>query len=175
MADLIIDPTGEIWDADSGRLRMRYQVPVSSTALPDYLIRNNEMIDFNAPLKVNGLFRGETDRFPDHGLVHNNTVHNIRVRETSNPVSLLNLNAGDGWVVSPNFIADFAKGGGNRVSYAAFMKSNSRNGVFERNLVVCHWRLQPQGGVRIGLSFGAAAREQRPVETATTVLNTPAA
>lgn len=44
MANIIIDPAGEVWDANSGRLRMRYQVPISSAALPDYLIRNNGFI-----------------------------------------------------------------------------------------------------------------------------------
>ena len=118
------------------------------------VLRNNELVDFNAPLKVNGLFDAEGDRFPDFGLVHNNNVYNTRVRKTGNPVTLLNINAGNGWVVSANFIADFAKGQSNRISYAAFMKSNSSDGVFERNLVVCHWRLPPEGGVRVGLSFG---------------------
>jgi len=117
-------------------------------------LRNNRLIDFNAPLKVNGLFGRAGDRFPDYGLVHNNAIYNTRVRLSGNPVTLLNINAGSGWVVAANFIADFAKGKGDRISYAAFMKSNSEAGVFERNLVVCHWRLPMDSGLRVGLSFG---------------------
>ena len=117
-------------------------------------LRNNRLIDFNAPLKVNGSFGGGRPRFPDYGLVHNNAVFNTRIRNTGNPVTLLNINAGNGWVVSANFIADFAKGRSDRVSYAAFMKSNSEGGIFERNLVVCHWKLPLDEGVRVGLSFG---------------------
>ncbi len=124
-------------------------------------LRNNRLIDFNAPLKVNGLFNREGGRFPDNGLVHNNAVYNTRVRRTDNPVTLLNINAGNGWVVSANFIADFAKGRGDRISYAAFMKSNSVAGVFERNLVVCHWRLPLDSGVRVGLSFGGGGSAAR--------------
>ena len=124
-------------------------------------LRNNEITDFNAALKVNGLFGGKTPRFPDFGLVHNNAIYNTRARRTANPVSLLNINAANGWVVSANFIADFAKATGNRVSYGAYMKSNSRDGVFERNLVVCHWRVPPAGDTRVGLSFGGGGSDPR--------------
>ncbi len=117
-------------------------------------LRNNRLIDFNAPLKVNGLFGKRGARFPEFGLVHNNAVFNTRVRKTGNPVTLLNINGGNGWVVAANFLADFAKGSSDRISYGAFMKANSQGGVFERNLVVCHWRLPLDPGVRVGLSFG---------------------
>ncbi|MCB1957881.1 MAG: hypothetical protein KDG55_19535 [Rhodocyclaceae bacterium] len=118
------------------------------------VIRNNLIVDFNAGLKVNGLFDRRGDRFPDHGLVHNNAFYNTRARQTVSPVTLLNINGANGWVVHANFIADFEKGKGDRTSYAAFMKSNSSDGVFDGNLVVCHWKLPPSGGVRVGLSLG---------------------
>ena len=118
------------------------------------VIRNNELVDFNAALKVNGDRGGGRERFPDYGLVQNNNLYNTRPRRTSNPSTPLNINSGNGWVVSANFIADFSKGRGNRVSYAAFMKGNSEGGIFERNLVVCHWRLPLDGDIRLGLSFG---------------------
>lgn len=56
------------------------------------------------------------------------------------------------WIVRANFIHDFAKGGGNLVSYAAFFKGGSTDGLFERNLVVCE--RDHGGGTRVGLSFG---------------------
>lgn len=51
-----------------------------------------------------------------------------------------------------NSIHDFAKGGGNQISYAAFFKGGSTDGLFERNLVICE--RDHVGGVRVGLSFG---------------------
>jgi hypothetical protein len=55
-------------------------------------------------------------------------------------------------VVRANFIHDFEKGGGDTISYAAFLKGNSRDGTFERNLVICE--RDHVGGVRLGLSLG---------------------
>ena len=118
------------------------------------VLRNNELIDFNAALKVNGLRTKNSEQHPDFGLVQNNTIYNTRPRDTGNPTTPLNINSANGWVVSSNFIADFAKGKSDRISYAAFMKGNSSNGIFERNLVVCHWKLPMDGGIRVGLSFG---------------------
>ena len=117
-------------------------------------IRNNRLLDFNAALKVNGLEVASRSLYPDLGLVQNNTIVNSHARQTANPVTPLNIDAANGWVVSANFIADFSKAQGNRVSYGAFMKSNSQGGVFERNLVVCQWQIPSAGDVRIGLSFG---------------------
>jgi len=124
-------------------------------------LRNNELVDFNAALKVNGDRRKGRERFPDFGLVQNNDIYNTRPRKTGNPATPLNINAGNGWVVSANFIADFSKGRGNRISYAGFMKGNSENGVFERNLVVCHWRLPVDGDIRLGLSLGGGGTGDR--------------
>ncbi len=124
-------------------------------------LRNNELVDFNAVLKVNGDRRKGREKFPDFGLVQNNDIYNTRPRRTGNPSTPLNINSGNGWVVSANFIADFSKGRGNRISYAAFMKGNSEGGVFERNLVVCHWRLPVDGDIRLGLSFGGGGTGDR--------------
>ena len=124
-------------------------------------IRNNEITDFNAAVKVNGVRKNGKESFPDFGLIQNNSIYNTRPRNTSNPTTPLNINSGDGWVVSANFIADFSKGRGDRISYAAFMKGNSNGGVFERNLVVCHWRLPVDGDTRVGLSFGGGGTGAR--------------
>lgn len=124
-------------------------------------LRNNELVDFNAALKVNGHRRKGRERFPDYGLVQNNDIYNTRPRRSGKPATPLNINSGNGWVVSANFIADFSKGGSNRISYAAFMKGNSQGGVFERNLVVCHWRLPAAGDIRLGLSLGGGGTGDR--------------
>lgn len=123
------------------------------------VIRNNRLHDFNAQLKTNGgavyAKNGKRHRdFPDYGLVEGNTVADRGVRETGNPVTKLNINGANEWVVRGNLIADFEKGRGNQISYAAFMKANGRNGVFENNAVICHMNVDSWDGIRLGLSFG---------------------
>ena len=44
MEAYLIDPTGETWDAQSGRLRMRYGANLTSTELQDFLIRNTGFV-----------------------------------------------------------------------------------------------------------------------------------
>ena len=44
MDDILIDLAGETWDVHSPALRARYQTDVSSTALPDFLVRNHGYI-----------------------------------------------------------------------------------------------------------------------------------
>jgi hypothetical protein len=114
------------------------------------VIRNNVLLNFNAHLKVNRNFKTGTN--PDHGLVEANFLANEHVRDVRNPVTFMDIVATDGWVVRRNVITDFAKTGGDMVTYGAFMKGGGTGGVFENNFVQCTWRLR--GGVRIGLSFG---------------------
>jgi len=117
------------------------------------LIRHNRIRDFDAAIKGNGLNR----EFPRDVLIEGNIIHNLTPRETAGPVTPIDIDGGRRWVVRANLIADFAKTGGNQVSYGAFMKAGSRDGVFERNLVICEW--QHRGGIRIGLSFGGGGGE----------------
>ena len=114
-------------------------------------IRNNVLRDYNAQIKANGT-GGPVRLFPDEVRIENNAIYNGTPRRTDNPVALIDAVGGKRWLVRGNFIADFAKDGGDGVSYAAFLKGNSRDGVFERNLVLCEWR--HKGGIRVGLSFG---------------------
>jgi parallel beta-helix repeat protein len=79
-------------------------------------------------------------------------MDNATVRDTSNPVTPIDVVGGRRWILRGNFIHDHAKGGGNNVSYAAFLKGNSRDGIMERNLVICE--LNHTGQVRLGLSLG---------------------
>jgi hypothetical protein len=117
-------------------------------------LRNNRLVDFNAQVKGNGSPDGAGGAFtwPDDVLIEGNELFDTRARNTSNPVTKLDIVGGRRWRVRANYIHDFAKGGGDTVSYAAFFKGNSRDGLMERNLVVCS-RLHT-GGTRIGLSFG---------------------
>ena len=119
------------------------------------VVRDNLLEDFNAQIKANGVPDGSGGfLMPDDGVIEGNEFFDNAPRDTSNPVSKINLNGGSRWQVRANFIHDFAKAGatGNGISYAAFMKGKSSGGVFERNLVVCE--LNHSGQVRLGLSFG---------------------
>ncbi|WP_262691648.1 chondroitinase-B domain-containing protein [Kordiimonas aestuarii] len=116
------------------------------------VIRNNKFIDFNAAIKGNGQIIDEKQYFPDNVLIEDNYFYNRRPRNTSNPVTPIDVVGGRFWTIRHNFFADFQKAGGNYISYAAFLKGNSDNGIFERNLIICEWR--HHGGVRLGLSLG---------------------
>ncbi|HEX9945035.1 MAG TPA: right-handed parallel beta-helix repeat-containing protein [Thermoanaerobaculia bacterium] len=113
-------------------------------------IRNNRLHDYNAQIKGNG--EGNPFVFPDDVLIEGNELFNSTPRLTSNPVTPIDVVGGRRWVVRSNFIHDYAKGQGDQISYAAFLKGNSRDGVFERNLVICE--RDYVGGIRLGLSFG---------------------
>lgn len=112
------------------------------------VIRNNRIVDFNAQIKSNG-FDGQ---FPDDVLVEGNTLYDTAPRNTANPVTKIDVVGGRRWLVRGNTLRDFAKAQGDTVSYAAFLKGGSRDGVFERNLVEC--QRAHAGGIRLGLSFG---------------------
>ncbi|MEK9660904.1 MAG: chondroitinase-B domain-containing protein [Alphaproteobacteria bacterium] len=121
------------------------------------IIRNNRIIDFNAPIK------GSSTPLPDgivqagYVLIEGNDIYNTHPRATENPVTGIDVVGGRGWIVRGNYIADLGKQGGNGVSYAAFFKGGSSDGLFERNLVVC--RQTHGGGQRAGLSFGGGGSD----------------
>lgn len=93
-----------------------------------FVLRGSRVVDFNAQLKVNsdkdsaGVFQT-----PHGGLVEGNEIYDTHARATSNPTTKLNIDTGDGWVVRANFLHDFQKGGGDNVSYGAFMKSGGKD------------------------------------------------
>lgn len=111
---------------------------------------NNTITDFNAHFKING----EQGRFPDDGLIEQNTLTATRVRQTSNPVTPIDLVAASRWTIRANLISDFIKGQGDLVSYGAFAKGGGSGNLFERNLVWCEHKLRGAPGQRIGLSLG---------------------
>lgn len=121
-------------------------------AADGFVLRRSHVADFNAQLKVNASKIGDTYVMPNNGLVEYNDVGDTRGRNTSNPVTKLNIDTGNDWIVRGNYLHDAYKMGGDGVSYAAFMKSGGQRGLFERNLVLCS--KDTTGGTRIGLSFG---------------------
>lgn len=122
------------------------------------VIRNNELRDFNAHIKVNG--RG--GRFPDNGRIEGNRIFNSTVRRTSAPVTPIDLVAVHNWRIEGNLIADFVKAGGDFTSYGGFAKGGGEGNVFARNVVLCEHRLRGHDGGkgrRIGLSFGGGSTD----------------
>lgn len=118
-------------------------------------IRNNEIRDFNAHIKVNGY----ANRWPDDGLLAHNTLHNQVPRNTTRSVTPVDLVGANGWRVEDNLIKDFLKANGNKVAFGIFMKGASENGRIERNLIVCSSANISAPGVRVGLSFGGGGTD----------------
>lgn len=117
----------------------------------DFLaLRRNRVRDFNAQVKSN--IDPSSSQFPDDVVIEGNEFADTDARQTANPVTKIDVVGGRRWVVRANYIHDFEKALDNQVSYAAFLKGNSRDGLFERNLVICE--LDHAGGVRLGLSLG---------------------
>ncbi len=115
------------------------------------VIRNSRIINFNAQIKGNG--NGQVPgTYPNDVLIEFNEFYDEAPRETSNPVTKIDVVGGRRWIIRRNYLHDFAKGQGNGVSYAAFLKGNSRDGLFDANLVVCS--RDHDGATRLGLSFG---------------------
>ena len=116
------------------------------------IIRRVKMHEFNAAIKGNGEAVGSERLYPDDVLIEYSELYNSSPRSTANPVTPIDVVGGRRWIIRGNFIHDHAKAGGNNISYAAFLKGHSRDGLFERNLVVCE--LLHSGQIRLGLSFG---------------------
>lgn len=130
-----------------------------------FTARNNTVTDFNAHFKING----QDGAMPDDGLIEFNTLTNSSIRQTSNPVTPIDLVAASNWVMRKNLITDFSKAEGGRVSYGAFAKGAGKNNLFENNIVICEYRLHAPGSQQVGLSLGgggtgkAVCRDKRCV------------
>lgn len=118
------------------------------------IIKNNEMRNFNSIIKANGYGPMNNRQYPDDVLIEHNTFINDSVRPTDSAVTLIDSLSGNDWVIRKNIIANNSKGGGDNISYAAFLKGNSQNGLFEQNIVDCEKSLADDGSIRIGLSLG---------------------
>lgn len=121
------------------------------------LISHNTFVDFNAAVKVNE-FKG---KYPDNGTIYANHFYATHTRETSRSVTPINLDHGSNWLISRNIIRDFVKGGGNQVSYGAFMKGGSQGGMFENNLIICSTSTKAHVGSTVGLSVGGGGMANR--------------
>ncbi len=126
-----------------------------------FTLRGSRVRDFNAQIKVNGVDPGTGRVFPDDGLIEGCELADRRARQTANPVTKIDVVGGRRWVIRRNFIHDYEKGQGDTISYAAFLKGNSRDGLFEGNTVLCSRDFT--GGVRLGLSFGGGGSSPDPI------------
>ena len=116
---------------------------------------------FNAAVKVNGVRRKGSEKFPDFGLVQNNDHLQHAPQGYGQPHDPAKHQFGQRLGGQRKLHCGLFKGRGNRISYAAFMKGNSEGGMFERNLVVCHWSLPVDGDIRLGLSLGGGGTGDR--------------
>ncbi|RKG67721.1 PE-PGRS family protein [Corallococcus terminator] len=117
-----------------------------------FVLRNSRVRDFNAQLKVNAVKNASgVWEMPHRGLIERNEIYDTHARATGTPVTKLNIDTGEDWVVRDNELHDFSKAGG--ISYGAFMKSGGKRGLFERNRVVCA-KDRALADTSIGLSFG---------------------
>jgi len=120
-------------------------------------VSNNEFIDFNAALKING----SKDQYPDNGTINNNHFHFTQPRNTRSSVTPVNLDHANNWVITHNIIRDFVKTGGNRISYGAFIKGGAINGIIENNLVICNTSQNQNTTSQVGLSIGGGGMNNR--------------
>jgi len=120
------------------------------------VIRNNQLEDLNAAIKING----ENGRFPDDGQIVGNSFTMSRPRNTLNPITPIDLVAASNWRIAQNFIADFARVDPGKPTYAAFAKGAGERNVIERNVVFCEWKLRGQEP-RVGLSLGGGGTDPR--------------
>lgn len=115
-----------------------------------------QLRDFNAAIKVNG----ESGAWPDRGRMSHSLLANRTPRPGGAPATPFDLVGASHWRFEDNRIWGVAKGGGNAVAYAAFMKGGGQGGRMERNLVVCAPQPAFAGiGRQVGLSFGGGGTD----------------
>ena len=130
-------------------------------------ILGNDFVNFNAAIKSNGQDNASDNKrhFPDNVLIQGNRFYNEWIRETKAPVTPIDVVGGEYWTIANNFIADFSRKHGRKSSYTygAFLKGDSKHGVFESNFIACKWQVPYFSALdhRIGLSFGGGGTGDR--------------
>ena len=76
------------------------------------------------------------------------------MRQTANPVNVIDIVDASRWTLRKNLITDLFKGDGNRTSYGGIAKGAGSANVFDNNIVLCEYRVHAPGTITIGLSLG---------------------
>ncbi|MCB0366479.1 MAG: right-handed parallel beta-helix repeat-containing protein [Bdellovibrionaceae bacterium] len=117
------------------------------------IVRNNTMTEFNSMIRGSGSgVSGSPYKFANDVLLANNRLYNSSARDTSGNVNFIDVSGGARWTFRRNFLYDFSKNLGDKTSYGISLRGNSRDAVFESNLVACSRYLA--SGTRVGLSLG---------------------
>jgi parallel beta-helix repeat protein len=140
--------------ADDGDCDHAFHIVGAAT---NAIFRNLTLEDFNAHFKINA----EHGDIPDTGRIEHVTLLDSHPRQTPVPVTPIDLDVASSWRVTDNFIADFAKAGGDRTSYGGYAKAAGSGNLFAGNVVFCEWKLRALPGQRIGLSFGGGGSDRR--------------
>jgi Chondroitinase B len=154
--------TGAFWHIENLVMRgvcadhamCEHAIHVVGTAT-DTVIRNNRLEDFNAHLKING-DRGE---WPDRGVIEGNTLIDTGPRNTRNTIADIDLVGASEWRIGGNVIADFARTTPGDATYGGYVKGAGQKNVFERNIVLCAWKLCEPAGPRVGVSLGGGGTD----------------
>lgn len=115
-----------------------------------FQLKGSTLRNFNAHIKSNGV----NGVYPSTILIESNHFYNTFARNVG-VVTPIDVVGGSDWIIRGNIIADFHKSGGNYISYGAFLKGESKNGLMENNLIACKRDVAPPAGaIHVGLSFG---------------------
>lgn len=112
------------------------------------ILRDNRVWDFNQALHANPSREGIP---PNDGIFERNEVFLTRPRDVGNRVTGARIGGTSRWIVRDNVFRDLAHA--TTTAYAAYFSEGGEDGVFERNLVLCHDVVEG-GGARIGLATG---------------------
>ena len=122
-------------------------------AADGFVLRGSRVRDFNAQLKVNASMIGGGYVHAERGLVEYNELCDTRARRHRNPVTKLNIDTGDDWVIRGNYIHDCAKER-RRQHQLRDVPEERRQARRSSSATSSSARRDTTGGTRIGLSFG---------------------
>jgi len=123
-------------------------------AADGFALVNSRLVDLNSPIEVDPQQIGAAWVSPNQGFLAGNDVHDTRARDTATPVAKISIAAGDGWVVSANYVHDFQRADGADAR-GVVLAGGGHGGILERNLVVCtHDWVPAKGSLAVGLSVG---------------------
>lgn len=119
------------------------------------IVRNSVLSEFNVGIRGSGAgVNGNPFEFPDDVIIEGNKFHNVSARETTGQVAMIEVLGGARWTIRRNFMYDFVKNFGDKLSYGILVGGNSREALIESNLLACSRHIA--SGQRVGISLGGA-------------------